>query len=243
MIVKENSARRTQPAPRANHKGGLPEGRMIRILIVDDHEMVRQGLRRIIEQREDWQICGEASTGREAVALAKKLMPNVVILDLGMPELNGLEASRQIKKAVPNAEILIFTVHESTDLTHDVLSAGARGYILKDDAGKHIIHAIESLADHKPYFTWKVSRTMLDAYLRPGEPATDKIGPFSELTAREREIVQLLAEGHSNKAVSARLGISVKTVETHRAAIMRKLSINSIAQLVRYAVRNHIIQV
>jgi len=215
---------------------------MIRILIADDHEMVRRGLRRTIEEREDWQVCGEARTGREAVELAQKLVPNVVILDLGMPELNGLEATRQVKKALPNAEVLIFTMHESTELTHQVLEAGARGYILKEDAGKHVAAAIEALVEHKPYFTWKVSKTMLDAYLRPGDPATNKIAPLSELTPREREITQLLAEGHSNKVVSTRLGISVKTVETHRAAIMRKLSINSIAQLVRYAVRNRIVQ-
>jgi len=215
---------------------------MIRILLADDHEMVRQGLAKIIEQHADWRVCGEAATGREAVELANKLVPNIVILDLGMPELNGLEAARQIKKALPNAEILIFTMHDSTELTHEVIKAGARGYILKEDASKHIVRAIETLADHKPYFTWKVSKTMLDAYLRNGDPATGKLSQFNELTSREREIIQLLAEGHSNKAVATRLGISVKTVETHRAAIMRKLSISSIAQMVRYAVRNHIIQ-
>jgi DNA-binding NarL/FixJ family response regulator len=216
--------------------------RVIRILIADDHEMIRQGLRKTIERREDWQVCGEAATGREAVELAKKLVPNIVILDLSMPELNGLEAVRQIKRALPNAEVLIYTVHESTDLTHKVLEAGARGYLLKSDLGKHVDDAIEALAEHKPYFTWSVSKTMLDAYLRPGDPATQDIGPFNELTSREREIIQLLGEGHSNKAVSARLGISVKTVETHRSAIMRKLSINSIAQLVRYAIRNRIVE-
>ena len=155
---------------------------MIRILIADDHEMIRRGLRRTIDEREDWQLCGEATNGREAVELAKKLVPNVAILDLGMPELNGLEAARQIKKALPNAEILIFTMHESTELTHEVLAAGARGYILKDDAAKHIVDAIEALSEHKPYFTWKVSKTMMDAYLRPGDPVKDKIGPFSEPT-------------------------------------------------------------
>ena len=215
---------------------------MLRILIADDHEMIRQGLRRTLEQREEWQVCGEAATGREAVELAKNLVPNIVILDLTMPELNGLEATRQIKKMLPNAEILIFSIHESTELTHDVLEAGARGYLLKSDIGKHVISAVEALAEHKPYFTWSVSKTMLDAYLRPGNPMTDKVEPFSELTPREREIIQLLGEGHSNKAISARLGISVKTVETHRAAIMRKLSINSIAQLVRYAIRNRIVE-
>lgn len=215
---------------------------MLRILIADDHEMIRQGLRRTLQQREEWQVCGEAATGREAVELAKNLVPNVVILDLTMPELNGLEATRQIKKMLPNAEIMIFSIHESTELTHQVLEAGARGYLLKSDIAKHVISAVEALADHKPYFTWSVSKTMLDAYLRSGNPMVAKVEPFSELTAREREIIQLLGEGHSNKAISARLCISVKTVETHRAAIMRKLSINSIAQLVRYAIRNRIVE-
>jgi DNA-binding NarL/FixJ family response regulator len=215
---------------------------VLRILIADDHEMIRQGLRRTLERREDWQVCGEAANGREAVELAKKLVPNVVILDLTMPELNGLEATCQIKKLVPNAEVLIFSIHESSELTHRVLEAGARGYLLKSDMGTHVISAVEALAEHKIYFTWSVSKTMLDAYLREGNPVTDKVERFSELTPREREIIQLLGEGHSNKAISARLSISVKTVETHRAAIMRKLSINSFAQLVRYAIRNRIVE-
>jgi DNA-binding NarL/FixJ family response regulator len=215
----------------------------VRILIADDHEMIRHGLRKTLEQREDWQVCGEATNGREAVELAKKLMPNVVILDLTMPELNGLEATSQIKKLLPNAEVMIFSLHESSELTRRVLEAGARGYLLKSDMGKHVIAAVEALAEHKVYFTWAVSKTMLDAYLRDGSPVTDKIERFSELTPREREIIQLLGEGHSNKGISARLGISVKTVETHRAAIMRKLNINSFAHLVRYAIRNRIVEV
>lgn len=214
----------------------------VRILIADDHEMIRHGLRRMIEKREGWQVCGEAANGHEAVELAKKLMPNVIILDLTMPELNGLEATAQIKKILPSAEIMIFSMHESSELTHRVLEAGARGYLLKSDMGKHVISAVEALAEHKVYFTWSVSKTMLDAYLRDGNPVTDKVERFNDLTPREREIMQLLGEGHSNKAVSGRLGISIKTVETHRAAIMRKLSINSFAHLVRYTIRNRMIE-
>jgi DNA-binding NarL/FixJ family response regulator len=214
---------------------------MLRILIADDHPMIRQGLRQLLEGQNDWEVCAEASTGREAVELALKLCPHVVVLDLAMPELNGLEATRQIKKALPNTEILIFTMHETQDLTRDVLGAGARGYLLKSDASRHIVAAVQALAEHKPYFTWKVSKTMLDIYIKHGQ-SHDKTPVFSHLTAREREIVQLLAEGRSNKAVSALLGISVKTVETHRAAIMKKLGINSIAELVRYAIRNSVIE-
>ena len=215
---------------------------MIRILIADDHEMIRRGLREVLEQHEGWQVCGEAVTGRQAVELAQKLSPNVVVLDLTMPELNGLEVTRQIRKALPSTEVLIFTMHETEELMRDVLSAGARGYLLKADAARHIVAAVEALAEHKPYFTWKVSKTMLDTYLAHGQAAQDQAPAFSHLTPREREIIQLLAEGRSNKAVSALLGISVKTVETHRAAIMRKLGISSIAELVRYAIRNSVIQ-
>jgi DNA-binding NarL/FixJ family response regulator len=215
---------------------------MVRILIADDHEMIRQGLRRLLEQRPGWEIVAEATTGREAVELATKLTPQVIILDLAMPELNGLEATRQIKKAMPATEVLVFTMHETEDLIRDVLNAGARGYLVKSDAARHIVMAVEALAEHKPYFTWKVSKTMLDAYLKRGDANAVRPPAFHQLTAREREIIQLLAEGRSNKAVSALLGISVKTVETHRAAIMKKLSISSIAELVRYAVRNKIVE-
>jgi DNA-binding NarL/FixJ family response regulator len=204
--------------------------------------MIRQGLRQLLEAHADWQVCAEATTGRQAVEQALKLRPQIVILDLAMPELNGLEATRQIKKALPNTEVLIFTVHETEELTRDVLSAGARAYLLKSDASRQIVAAVEALAEHKPYFTWKVSKTMLDAYLKQGQASSEKTPGFNQLTAREREIVQLLAEGRSNKAVSALLGISVKTVETHRAAVMKKLGINSIAELVRYAIRNSVIE-
>jgi DNA-binding NarL/FixJ family response regulator len=216
---------------------------MIRILIADDHEMMRRGLRNVLEQHEGWEVVGEASNGRQAVDLARKTVPNVVVLDLSMPEMNGLEATRAIKKLLPQAEILVFTVHETEGLMRDVLSSGARGYLLKADASRHIIAAVEALAEHKPYFTWKVSKTMLDTYLMHGQSQQDGGAPaFNQLTAREREVIQLLAEGRSNKAVSALLGISVKTVETHRAAIMKKLGISSIAELVRYAIRNRVIE-
>jgi DNA-binding NarL/FixJ family response regulator len=174
--------------------------------------------------------------------LAQKTLPHVILMDLSMPEMNGLEATRAIKKALPHTEILIFTVHETQELIRDVLSAGARGYLLKADASRQVVSAIEALAEHKPYFTWKVSKTMLDTFLAHSQSSQDNPPAFNQLTAREREVIQLLAEGRSNKAVSALLGISVKTVETHRAAIMKKLGISSIAELVRYAIRNRVIE-
>jgi len=214
---------------------------MIRILIADDHEVIRRGLHDMLVQHPDWQVCGEAANGRQAVDLALKTIPHVALLDLMMPEMNGLEATRAIKKALPKTEVLIFTVHETDELIRDVLSAGARGYLLKTDPMRNVVAAVEALIEHKPFFTWKVSKKMLDAYLTDQARAED--GPHvNTLTAREREVIQLLAEGRSNKAVSALLGISVKTVETHRAAIMKKLGISSVAELVRYAVRNKVIE-
>ncbi len=216
---------------------------MLRILVADDHEVIRRGLRGLLEQHEGWQVCAEASNGRQAVELAQKTCPHVVVLNLSMPELNGLEATRHIRKALPNTEILIFTVHEMGEQVRNALSAGARGYLLKTDAGRDLVAAVEALAEHKPYFTWKLSKAMLDAYLAHGQVSEESVPAVHYLTPREREIIQLLTEGRSNKAVSALLGISVKTVEAHRGAVMKKLDLTSIAELVRYAVRNSVIQV
>jgi DNA-binding NarL/FixJ family response regulator len=208
----------------------------LRILLADDHDVVRRGLRQLLEQRADWEVCGEAVNGREAVEMASRLMPNVVVLDLTMPELNGLEATRQIRKSQPSTEVLIFTMHESEQLIGEVLAAGARGYLLKSDAAGLIVSAVETLAKHKPYFDSKVSETILDGYLR--RPEVREKAKADLLTAREREIVQLLAEGKNNKQIAGLLGISFKTVETHRATVMRKLDAHSVVDIVRYAVRN-----
>jgi DNA-binding NarL/FixJ family response regulator len=214
---------------------------VLRILLADDHDVVRRGLRQLLEEQPGWEVCGEAVSGRKAVELTRQMLPHVAILDLTMPELNGLEATRQIRKALPATEVLIFTIHESEHLVREVLTAGARGYLLKSDASRFIVAAVEALAQHKPFFNYKVSETILDAFLR-SSAASD--GAAAEaLTAREREIVQLLAEGHSNKQIAAFLGISVKTVETHRAAVMRKLDAHSVVDIVRYAVRNNLASV
>lgn len=212
---------------------------MLRILLADDHEVMRRGLRHLVEEQPGWELCGEAATGREAVELAKEKKPDIAILDVSMPELNGLEATRQIKKALPRTEILIFTMHDDEQLVREVLAAGARGYLLKTDAARHIVAAVEALSTHKPFFTSQVSETMLESFLTHAKSPDDEnsTGP---ITAREREIIQLLAEGLSNKKISAMLAISVKTVETHRAAIMRKIGARSVVDVVRYAVRNKI---
>ena len=222
---------------------GNHHDRNIRILIADDHEMIRQGVRRLVEQHESWHVCGEAATGREAVELATKLKPNVVILDLAMPELNGLEATRRIKKNVPTAEVMVFSIYDSVDLIHKATEAGARGYLLKSDLVRHITDAIEALAEHNVYFTSRVAKVLLAGFLDYAKQAPEEENTSSAdgLSTREREVLQLLAEGHSNKSVAGRLNVGVKTVESHRSTIMNKLGIHSIAHLVRYAVHNEII--
>jgi DNA-binding NarL/FixJ family response regulator len=215
---------------------------MVRILIADDHEMIRRGLRDLLERHPGWAICAEAANGRQAVELATKLHPDVVLLDLSMPEMNGLEATHQIKKTLSNTEILVFTVHETEDFVRDALRAGALGYLLKSDAAMHVTAAVEALCAHKPFFTGNVSKAMLEIYLARSRESIGDAASVAQLSAREREIVQLLTEGRSNKAASALLGISTKTVETHRAAVMKKLGLKSIAELVRYAIRNRMIE-
>ncbi len=214
---------------------------MLRILLADDHEVVRRGLREQLGDHDGWEICGEACDGREAVKLALKLAPDVAVIDLSMPELNGLEATRQIRRELPRTEVLIFTMHETEQLIREVLSAGARGYVLKTDIGRHLTNAVEALSHHKPFFTARVSEALLDAFLKSSEKV-DEGSVFRMLTDREREIVQMLAEGKSNKEIATGLSISVKTVETHRATVMRKLDINSIVELVHYAIRNHLVE-
>lgn len=198
--------------------------------------MVRQGLRAVIEEQRGWEVCGEARTGREAVDKAGELKPDVVIMDFTMPELNGMEATRQIHAALPRTQVLILTMHESEELVREVLAAGARGYMLKSDAGRALVDAIQALADNKPYFTSKVSALVLQGYLNP----TTRENPT--LTPREREIVQLVAEGKSTKEVADKLNISPKTAETHRTNIMRKLNLHSVSGLVRYAIRNRLVE-
>jgi DNA-binding NarL/FixJ family response regulator len=211
----------------------------IRILIADDHELIRRGLVSALADRPDWSIVAEAADGRQACELAARLTPDIAVLDLTMPELNGLDATRQIRAASPKTRILIVTAHESEQLLRDVLDAGAMGYVLKSDAGRVLVQAIEALLDERPFFTSKVARVVLDGYLRSGEDSVTQAAVA--LSPRERQIVQLLAEGSNNKEVARALQLSVKTVETHRSNIMRKMEFGSLADLVRYAIRNKIV--
>ena len=214
---------------------------MCRILIADDHEVVREGMRTMIEYEPGWKVCGVAINGREAVETAKKLKPEVVVLDMAMPELDGLEALRQIKRALPNTEVLVFSAHHSEDVIEQLFDAGAKSYIQKSDAGRHLVAAIKSLAEHKPFFTPEISQILFAKFFSAGI-RKNQSGPEHSLTTREREIVRLLAEGHSNKEVASHLGISIRTTETHRASLMRKLNLASLAALVRFAIRNNIIE-
>jgi DNA-binding NarL/FixJ family response regulator len=217
---------------------------MLRILIADDHDVARRGIRAMLESHEGWQVCGEAKDGREAVELASAMKPDLILLDIGMPNLNGLEATRQILTTSPEAVILILTMHDTDQVVQEVLRAGARGFLLKSDAGRDLMAAVEALENHRTFFTTKVSRMVLDGYLNPQregheeKPAVDNL-----LTSREREVIQLLAEGKTSKEVAVALKLSVKTAETHRTNLMRKLDLHSVADLTRYAVRNGIVHV
>jgi DNA-binding NarL/FixJ family response regulator len=214
----------------------------VRILVADDHQVVRRGLRALLESKTGWQVCAEAANGREAVELSAELKPDVAVLDIAMPLLNGVEATRQIRKLSPKTEVLILTMHDSDLLVQEVLGAGAHGFILKDDADRELVAAVDALRRHKPYLSSRVSEAVSSAAVPYSGNAIGNQTLRSRLTPREREIIQLLAEGKSNKEVAGLLGISVKTAETHRANIMLKLDFHSITELVRYAVRNKIIQ-
>jgi len=214
----------------------------LRIMIADDHDLVRRGLKMLLDTRPGWKVCAEAQSGRDAVSMAEELHPDIAIIDISMPELNGLEAARKIKKISPNTEILILSMHHTDNLVREIIETGAKGYIIKSDSERSLVAAVEALSTHKPFFTSCATEIMLDSIRARGTLAEVPRTVRDRLTPREREIVQLLSEGKSSKEVAVILGISVKTSETHRANIMRKLEIHSVSQLVRYAVRNQIVE-
>jgi DNA-binding NarL/FixJ family response regulator len=214
----------------------------VRILIADDHDVMREGTRAVIERQPGWEVCGVAATGREAVEQAFALEPGIVVMDMSMPELNGLDAARQIKRRLPQTEILIFTAHQTNELIREVFEAGVKSFIFKSEAHHFLVEAIKSLSQHKPFFTNKVAEVLFTEIVDRSEANSHPARTTRRLTAREREIVQLLAEGRSNKEVAGALGISIRTAETHRASVLRKLSLDSLASLVRYAIRNKMIE-
>jgi DNA-binding NarL/FixJ family response regulator len=213
----------------------------LRIVVVDDHGVVRRGVRALLESHPGWEVVGEGGNGRDAVELVRTLRPHVIVLDLSMPDMNGLEATRQIVAESPQTEVLVLTMHHSEQLARDVLQAGARGYLLKSDADQNLIAAVDNLRQHKPFLTSTVTEFVLDGYMQLTD-SSSRDDSAAMVTPREREIIQLIAEGHSSKQAATTLGVSVKTVDTHRANIMRKLRLRSVSDLVRYAIRNKIVQ-
>jgi DNA-binding NarL/FixJ family response regulator len=209
---------------------------MIRILIADNCEVVRAGVRRVAEARPDWEVVAEAADGKEAILKAVACKPDVAVVEISLPLMSGIEVTDHIRSRLPSTEVLIFTAHENENLAFDALGAGARGYLFKSDAHGYLIEAIASLAEHRPYFTDRISKTLLQSFLARRSPTR------AAVTSRERSVLQLIAEGHTNRKIGTILGIGVKTVETHRAAIMHKLNLSSSAALVRYAIRNKIVE-
>jgi DNA-binding NarL/FixJ family response regulator len=241
METKKPSVTPKSPVQSKYTLGGGKMGEL-RLLVADDHEIVRTGVKSLLEKQPGWKVQAEAVDGRDAVAKVKELKPDIAVLDISMPSLNGLEATRQIVKEAGDTKVLILTMHESEPLIREVLDAGAQGYLLKNDTGRDLVAAVDALQRNKTFFTSKVARMVLEGYLRKGNPAKESSSRKALLTARQREIVQLIAEGKSSKEVAVALGLSVKTAETHRANIMRRLDCHSVSELVRYAIRNEIVQ-
>lgn len=215
---------------------------MISVLLADDHDLMRQGVRSLLEAHPEFEICGEAKNGTEAVRQAIDLCPDVIVLDVSMPEMNGLEAARQIHKRRPDTKILVFTVYDTNEMVRDMLDAGAHGYILKSDAPTHLAAAVEAVAHRDLYFSAGVSNIVIESLLNSPLRETDGDNEDLPLSPREIDVVKLLAQGNSNKEIATALFISVRTVETHRRTIHRKLGFTSLAELVRYAIRHHLLR-
>jgi DNA-binding NarL/FixJ family response regulator len=211
----------------------------LRIMVADDHDLVRHGLRSMLEAQPGWTVCGEATSGREAIDLVKKLRPEVVVIDIHMPDVDGLQATREILAANPQTEVLVLTVDETKEIVQAAREVGARGIVMKSDAALDLVAAVAALAQHEPFFTPKASQILLQTHVHPLGVSKAAMGKLSE---RERDVVVLVAEGLGNKQVGTTLGISVKTVESHRRNIMHKLGLKSSADLVRYAVRDGLVQ-
>lgn len=212
----------------------------LRILVADDHELVRRGVRGLLRARRGWTVVGEAANGRTAVEKANKLKPDIAIVDISMPDLDGLQVTRQIREAAPNTEVVVLTMHESDLMVRRVLDAGALGYVLKSDLATHLIKAVRDVSAGKRFLTARVSDIVLKGFLKAGNQPDPSGHSRVRPTIREVEIIRLLAEGKANKKIAAELGISVRTVETHRAKIMLKLGLHSLTELIHYAIRKEI---
>jgi len=214
--------------------------RPLRLLLADDHAILRDGIRALLTDEPDLQVVGEAENGRQALDQARALRPDVVVLDIGMPLLNGLEATRQIRREVPEARVLILTMHQNEEYLAQVLAAGASGYVLKDVAGRELVSAIRQVAEGEPFFSPSMAKTLTAIYLRSLE-AEKTHDPYEDLTIREREVLQLVAEGFTNRQIAEMLSLSIKTVKTHRLHLMQKLDLHDRTELVKYAFQKGII--
>lgn len=213
----------------------------LRIVTVDDHELVRRGIRDLLQAQKDWKVVGEAMGGREAIEVVKKMKPDIAIVDISMPDMDGLEVTRRIRDVARETQILILTMHESDQMVRRVLEMGARGYVLKSDMAAHLVQAVKDLANGKISLTPKVSALVLEGFLKGSTEAKPPENGHARPTPRETEIIRLLAEGRMNKEIAAALGITVRTVETHRARIMMKMGFHSLTELIHYAIRDKII--
>ncbi len=213
----------------------------LRIVVADDHELVRRGIRDLLQAQRGWRVVGEAAGGREAVQMARKLEPDVAILDITMPDMDGLEATRQIREVANKTRVLILTMHESDQMVRRVLEAGALGYVLKSDMAMQLVHAAKDVANGKISLTPKVSEMVLNGFLNGGGEFRQQENGQPRPTTREREIIRLLAEGRTNKEIAAELGITARTVETHRGRIMMKMGLHSLTDLIHYAIREKIV--
>jgi len=214
----------------------------LRILVADDHDVMRLGIRELLGAREGWEICAEARNGLEAVQKTEELKPDIAILDINMPELSGIEAARRIRKKLADTEVLIISFDYSDLLIREIVGAGARGFVVKADSERDLITAVEALSNHRPFYASRAADAIMGRVRVNASGGDLQEVSRSRLTRREREVVQLLAEGKSSKEVAESLFISVKTADTHRANIMRKLDLHNVTELVRYAVRNQIVK-
>ena len=214
-----------------------------RVLVVDDHDVVRRGVRALLESQPGLEVCSEAANGIEALDFVKKSKPDLVVLDLTMPDMNGLEAARLIRECSPETDVLILSMHFSEEIAREVLRVGARGYLLKSDANTELIAAVQRLRQGKPFFTSRLTASMTESFVHAvGEPNSEYPVPGVPLTPREIEIIRLLAEGRSNKETAAALGVSTRTIESHRNHVMHKMSFTSFSELIRFAIRSNLVQ-
>lgn len=206
----------------------------IKVLLADDHAVVRDGLRALLEHVGDFEIVGVAGNGRDAVAEAQRLSPDVVVMDIAMPELDGIEATRRILEKCAGTKVLILSMYLSSEHLHRAMHAGARGYVLKESAGDEVVDAVRAVQAGKRYLSHKISETMIDDYLRDGV----RVSPLDSLSLRERDVLQLVVEGQTNNVIAAKLSLSPKTIETYRTRIMRKLKVHDTVELVKFAMRH-----